>query len=264
MLKLSVMIITLNEEKNILKVLSSIKDLAWEIIIVDSGSQDQTCQIAQSFGAKVFQKEFLGYGQQKNYALSLCSGDWVLSLDADEELSAPLQINLRKLLMNEHQPVQKKDSSILQPKLYQLNRLNFFKSKPIKHGGWYPDKVIRLFPRGSAHWSTPHVHEEVLPLQLNSKIELLEGELYHYTFPTFLSQVNTNLKYAKLGAQELIDRKGRRPYLIEVIIRPLVKFFECYFLKCGFKDGVFGFLIAINATYSMFLKYSLSYLSEEN
>lgn len=249
--KVSVTIITYNEEKNIARAIKSVS-FADEIIIVDSASTDQTTKIATQMGCKVFDKEFLGFGQQKNLAASLAENNWILNIDADEEISDELKSSIIRLLNT--------DDDHNHNYLIKLNRRTMFCGKWIYHGGWYPDKIGRLYHRQYCQWTTPPVHEELL---LNNKITHqvleLEGDLNHYSFPSFESQVKTNLKYAKFGAIQLVDSKMSRPSLAKVLIKPIGKFVECYFFKLGFLDGLAGLFIALNAAYSLFMKYSFAY-----
>ncbi len=243
-MKLSVAIITLNEAANIARAIKSVS-FADEVIVCDSFSTDGTQQRARNAGATVIEHEFLGYGQQKNLAASHCKGEWILSIDADEEVTQELRESILKVLENGD-----KDA-------YIINRRTQFCGKWIYHGGWYPDKLLRLYKKGSADWTEPHVHEELLPHK-GVKIGMLEGHLNHYSFPSVLSQVHTNLKYAPLGAEILFERSGRPSFLF-MVLRPIGKFLECFFLKKGFMDGIRGLIIAINASYSIFLKYSIAY-----
>ncbi len=251
--KISVAIITLNEEQNIERCLKSIT-FADEIIIVDSFSSDRTVEIAKKYHAKVFQEEFLGYGEQKNYAFSLCSCPWILSVDADEELSTELISSIKFILSQNY---------LNQDDLYFIKRRTSFCKKFIYHGGWYPDILGRLGKRNKVYWTTPNVHEELKVIGHQSKsLNILDGHLNHYSFETYLSQVQTNVKYAKLGAKSLAEKKGR-PSFFSTLIRPFFKFLECYFLKMGILDGKEGLIIAINASYSQFMKYSMAYWNDQ-
>ena len=149
-MKLSATIITLNEEKNIAKAIQSVS-FANEIIVVDSGSSDKTCQIAKDMGAIVYEHPFTCHGQQKNHAESLAKGEWILSIDADEQVSKTLQKSIQIALSQ-------KDYS-----LYKVNRLTNYCNRWIYHGGWYPDYLIRLYRKGEAKWSEPPLHEKTHP-----------------------------------------------------------------------------------------------------
>lgn len=246
-MKLSVTIITLNEEDNIERALKSVQ-FAQEIIVVDSGSQDRTVEIAKKYGAKVSVNKFIGHGNQKNYAAGLCQSDWILNIDADEEVTE----NLKNRIINIINRQDAKD-------VYAINRLTKYCHHWVKHGGWFPHYLRRLHRKDKARWTEPHVHEDLKAIDASEgKIEEL---LLHYSFPTILSQVKTNMNYANLASKDLLQRLGRRPSLLELILKPIGKFIECFFLKGGMLDGVVGLIIAINAAHSMFLKYSIAYMS---
>lgn len=252
-MKLSVTIITLNEIANIQRAISSVK-FADEIIVVDSGSSDKTKEVAQELGAHVVQRAFMGYGQQKNFAASLCTGEWILNLDADEEVSPELRTSIEKILKS----TTSEENSV---HLYRMARLTFFCGRPIHHGGWYPDYKARLYKKDKVTWTEPNVHED-LRLLHGGQIGILKGDLYHYSFPTVKSQVQTNIRYASLGAKDLVLRKNGKPFFYEMLLRPMTKFLECYVIKFGFLDGKRGLIIALNAAYSMFMKYSFAYWDE--
>lgn len=247
-MKLSVTIITFNEERNIARAIKS-ANFADEIIIVDSGSSDKTVEIAQFLGAHVVHNPFRGYGEQKNFAASVCKGEWILNIDADEEITPKLQQSIKESLKLSHP-------------IFSISRRNNYCGKWIYHGGWYPDRRARLCKKGEANWSEPNVHEDLVAINGTSPIPL-KGDLNHYSFPTIQSQISTNLKYAKLGGRELLRRKGR-PALFKIFLKPFWKFIECYLLKFGFLDGLYGFVIAINAAHSLFLKYVFAYQGEVN
>ena len=239
-MKISATIITFNEQKNIARAVKSL-DFADEIIVIDSGSTDRTVTIATQAGAKVIQNPFIGYGQQKNFAAESAQNDWILNIDADEEIDQELKNSILQL----------------QPKevIYFINRRTNFCGKWIYHGGWYPDIIGRLYHRKQVRWSEPHIHEELIAKEKINKKIILPGHLNHYSFPTIESQITTNIKYARLGAKELLARKKRKPAICAVFLRPIGKFLECFLIKRGFLDGLAGLIIAINAGYSMFMKY---------
>lgn len=247
---LSITIICYNEAKNLPRVLASAA-FADEIIVVDDNSCDGSSEIAKEHGAIVFNHPFEGYGQQKNFAASQAKHEWVFSIDADEEITPELKASILNVINNN-------ESS----KLYSVNRKTYFLDKFIRFGGWYPDNVPRLYRRAHAKFTQPKVHE-LLVTDDGSDAVVLSGALNHFSFPTVQSQVERNLKYAKLGALELLQKKGR-PSLLSVFIRPCWKIFECAILKGGIIDGIPGIIIAINAGYSMFMKYSFAYFDFKN
>ncbi len=235
---ISLVVITLNEEQNIARCIQSVPWAA-EVIVVDSGSQDKTIEIAKSFGAKVVQQEFLGFRKQKQLATDLAQNDWVLSLDADEALSPKLS---QEILDNfDHLT---KDG-------YFMPRLSFHLGKWIRHGGWYPDLQLRLFNKNKCQWVGGQVHEKVECKNAG----YFKNDIHHFVFRDLAHQVQTNNRYSTLGAQELFQQKKRYSFF-KLILKPVSKFIETYILKLGFLDGHAGFVISIGAAYSVFLKFA--------
>jgi glycosyltransferase involved in cell wall biosynthesis len=242
--KLSLAIITLNEENNIERCIRSVP-FADEVVVVDSGSQDQTVEIAKSLGAKVIHQDWLGFEKQKQLALDFTNHRWVLALDADECLSEELADELQSLLSEDR---------LATFSAYRVPRLSFHFGKWIRYGGWYPDYQVRLLDKKNAKWSGGELHEYIEA----DKIGQLEADLHHYVFRNLSHQVQTNDKYSTLGADQLY-KKGERFWVLKMIVRSKIKFFECYILKQGFRDGLPGFIIAVGAAYSMFLRYAKLY-----
>lgn len=238
---LTLVVITLNEEQNIERCLKSVP-FADEIVVVDSGSHDRTCEIAKSLNAKVYVEPFKGYGPQKNFGALQASHDWILSLDADEALSSDLATEIQNLLKSEN--LENQDG-------YFVPRRSFHLGRWIKYGGWYPDRQLRLFHRGRAKWNDSLVHEEI---QIE-KVGALKNDILHWVFRDLSHQIEANNRYSSLGAQELLKR-GKRFSIFNLIIKPITKFIECYLIKRGFLDGMPGFIIAVGAAYSVFLKWS--------
>ncbi len=245
-LPLSLVIITLNEEKYIADCIMSVP-FASEIIVVDSFSTDKTSEIAQGEGAKVLTQKFLGYRKQKQFALGVATQEWVLSLDADERLSEELQNEISSILGN--------------PKFngYRMPRCSFHLGRWIRHGGWYPDYQTRLFRKELAKWSGGEVHEHVV---VSGSLGTLKNEIQHFVFSDLADQIETNNEFSSLGARELA-KQNRRFSLAKLVFKPMGKFFECYFWKLGFLDGVAGFIIALGAAQSLFLKYSKLWEAQE-
>lgn len=242
-LPISVTIITLNEEQNIARAIQSVQ-WANEVLVIDSGSTDRTVEIAQSLGARVLHQSWLGYGGQKNFAQKNASYDWVLNIDADEEVSPELAEKIQNVLK-----VVNDGSSV---KGIYFPRKTFYLGKWILHGGWYPNELVRMADRRFSSWTEPQVHEA---LDVKGELVRIDSPLHHYTFRTIEDQILANLKYSKLGSEEL-TRKGRRSSLLLLLLKPFGKFLETYVWKRGFLDGIPGLIISINAAHSMFLKYA--------
>jgi len=231
-LTLSVAIITKNEEANLARTLASIR-WAGEIVIVDSGSTDRTPEIAREFGAKFFVEDWKGFGAQKNSAIAKCSGDWVLSLDADEEVSTELAEEIRRMLQG-------------QPKhqAWFLSRRNFFLGRWIRHGGYYPDPKLRLFRRGSAQFEERAVHETI---RLTVPAGQLRGDLIHHAYPTLSTYIEHMDRYSSLGAELLIAKRRTSQnilsFLFNVWLIPQLTFIWNYIFRLGFLDGREGLLL---------------------
>ena len=239
--KLSVVIITLNEEEGIGTCIDSVREVADEIVVVDSFSTDRTLKIAEAKGARFIQNKFEGHIQQKNFAKQQATNDWVLSIDADETLSAELQ------------------QSILEAKQsfandgYTINRLNFYCGKAIKTCGWYPDTKLRLWNRTKGTWKGINPHDR-FELESTSSVQHLRGDILHNTYPTSKSLLNQVEKFATIGAQHLMGESIF--YLLpKAIFSPSFKFFRNYFLKLGFTEGKLGFTICFHQSREVFLKY---------
>ncbi|SNZ03694.1 Glycosyltransferase involved in cell wall bisynthesis [Persephonella hydrogeniphila] len=238
-LPLSVALISYNEEENIGKTLESIKDIASEIIVVDSGSTDKTVEIAKGYGAKVFIEEWKGYKDQKNSALEKCSQDWILFLDCDEVVSEELKEEIIK--------------AIGKPEAdgYLINRKTVYLGKPLNYA-WQPDWNLRLV-RKSANpkWEGGNVHEY---LTIDGKIGRLKGFLFHYTYRDIKEHFNKVVQYSYLAALDMY-KDGKKFKIRNIILNPTASFIREYFLKKGFMDGIRGFIVAVSATFYSFLKY---------
>ena len=239
MQKISLVVITKNEEKNIARCLSSVT-FASEKIVVDSHSTDATQKIAEANGAKVVLKEFKGYREQKEFACSQASNHWILILDADEALSPQLSDELQFLLKQD-----------LKADAFDLPRRTFHLGKWIRYGGWHPDYQRRLFNKNVVSWASQELHENLIA----KNVVRLQHPILHWGFVDLKHQIETNNRYSTMGALEL-KRQGKRFSLIKLISKPWGKFLECYFFKLGILDGLPGFVIAVGAAYSMFLKWA--------
>jgi glycosyltransferase involved in cell wall biosynthesis len=238
-LPISLIVITLNEERNIERCIRSVP-FASDVVVVDSGSQDRTREIATSLGARFLEKAWMGYGPQKKFATEQAGQDWILSLDADEVLSPELA-----------QEIQQRFASLDPRTGYEMPRKSWHLGRWIRHGGWYPDYQLRLYNRKYSQWPQAQIHERVQA----EKVARLRSPLLHYVFVDLADQVNTNNRYSGLLAEK--DwQSGRRFSLLKLLMKPGTKFFETYFLKFGFLDGLAGFLISISAAYSIFLRWA--------
>lgn len=245
---LSVTIITLNEEANLPRAIESVRGFAQEILVVDSGSTDHTVEIARHLGAKVLTNPWRGYGQQKNFAQSQATNDWILNIDADEEVSPELAVEIQQVMERDF------GKNIAG---YSMPRLSKYLGRWIRHGGWYPNRLTRLSNRQLSAWTEPEVHEDLI---VRGTVIPLAYDLLHYPFRSVSDQVVTNLRYSRLGSNSLRNR-GIRKSVVKLILKPIGKFLETYVLKKGFRDGIAGFIISVNAAHSLFLKYA--YLFEE-
>lgn len=245
-LPVSLVIITLNEELNIAKCIQSVP-WASEVIVLDSGSQDKTVEIAQKLGAVTVHQKFLGFRDQKQKATNLASYNWVISLDADEALSPELSQELHKLIKETPQA----DG-------YYIPRISYHMGRWIRHGGWYPDYQLRFFNSQKAQWGGGHVHEKIEC----AKKAYLKSPIQHWVFKNLTHQVAANNTYSTLGARDLFDTK-KRFCIFKLLLKPVSKFIETYILKRGFLDGMPGFIIAVSAAYSVFLKFSKLYELEK-
>ncbi len=228
-MQISAVIITKNEERNIGRCLASLKGVADELVVVDTFSEDKTLEICQEYGAKVISKDWLGYSATKNFANEQASFPYILSLDADEALSDGLRNSILEIKQN-------------MTGVYSFNRLAFYCGKPIKYGGWYPDRKIRLFPKGGASWEGAYVHEELVPQAGLSETWLL-GDLLHYTYYTIEEHRTRAKRYASLAAEKL-KSKGRGTLLAKAVFSPVWRFIQMYFVRLGVLDGWRGFRIS--------------------
>jgi len=249
---LSVAIITLNEERNLARTLASVR-FADEIIVVDSDSTDRTVKIAESFGAKVFNREWPGFAAQKNFAIQQCTGDWILSLDADEELSAELQTQM-KILLPTYPPVD----------AYFINRRNLFLNRWIKRGGYYPDAKLRLFRRSAANFTQAPPRFENRPVHetiaFDGDSSHLDFDLIHHAYPTLESYLEHMDRYSTLGSQLLVAKgrtsRGIFAFYWNILIAPSLNFFWNFILRFGFLDGREGLLLHLYHSNYVSWKYA--------
>jgi glycosyltransferase involved in cell wall biosynthesis len=238
-LPLSVVLITQNAAAQLPECLASVA-FADEVVVVDSGSADDTAEVAARYGARVVAKEWLGYGRQKQFAVEQAAHDWVLCLDADERVSPELAASLVRALESPETPV------------YRMARRNRFLGRWLRHGEGYPDWSPRLFDRRQARWSDDVVHEKVLYAVTPGT---LAGDLLHDSAEDLGRYLEKQNRYSTLAAQEL-HRQGRRAGLAELALSPAVRFFKFYLLRLGFLDGLPGLLHISIGCMNSFLKYA--------
>jgi glycosyltransferase involved in cell wall biosynthesis len=241
MQKISVVIITYNEEKNIGRCLESVKDIADDIVVVDSFSSDKTKEICIQHNARFIENKFEGHIQQKNFAITQAKFPFILSLDADEALSQELTKSI--LMVKENGNADG----------YYFNRLTNYCGKWIKHCGWYPDKKLRLWISKKGKWGGVNPHDK-FEMEPNSKIEFLKGDLFHYSFYTINQHMDTINKFSEIAAKEKFQN-GKNSNIILTFFSPIWKFIKTYFILGGIRDGFFGYVISVNSAHSTFLKH---------
>lgn len=299
-MQLSVVIITYNEEANIGRTLASVQPLVTdgrgEIIVVDSGSTDGTVEIAKSFGAKVFVEDWKGYAAQKNSAIEKAQGDWILSLDADEELETGTTETIRTLISKprgftqtelenlarspgddsldtvemvmayeealDAHPAKKAEDIPLALSGYWLPRKNHFLGRWIKHGGFWPDPKLRLFRRGDGRFENRAVHETVRVDGYTARVRV--GALLHHSYPTLSDYMEHMNRYSSLGAEMVVAKGKVRFSFLNMILRPLFTFLYNYFFRLGFLDGREGLLLHLYHAVYVSWKYAKAWELSRN
>ena len=244
---LSVAIITKDEEANLPHCLESVV-FAEQVVIVDSGSDDETVKIAAAFGCNVFVEPFRGFGPQKQFAIDHCRHDWVLVLDADERIPEETAAVIKKIVLN-------KEASSAG---YSFPRKNYFQGRWIRHMGWWPDRVLRLFQKDSGRMAEAAVHESVI---VSGQVRELNVPIEHFTESSLNKILIKIERYSTLGAEEAF-REGRKASVWSAALRAEIAFFQNYFFKLGFLDGRQGFVLSITDAVNKFFKYAK--LSELN
>lgn len=242
--QLSAIVITKNEAANIGACIDSLA-FCQECIVVDCGSTDATVEIAKEKGARVEFHEWEGYGRQKNYALSLANGAWVLSLDADERVTPALAAAIKAAVVAGDADA------------WEFPRLSEFCGRQIRHSGWYPDYVLRLFRRGKARFDDAVVHERVV---CQGPVKRLQPPLIHFAMPTLEDALSRVDRYSTAKAQMLVA-SGRRVTFITGIGHGLFSFLRAYFLRGGFLDGAQGFLLAVVSAETSYYPYMKAWLA---
>lgn len=243
---ISAVVIAFNEERRIASCLKSLQAVADEVILVDSGSTDKTIDIAKELGVKVIKHSFEGHVQQKNFAMRQAQFDWVLSLDADEVLSEELQSSLLTI---------KKQGLAFDA--YSFNRLNNYAGTWLKHGGWYPDRKIRLWNRLHGKWGGLNPHDQV-EVKNGTRVKQLKGDILHYTYDSIDDHLQQMKRFSDISAKAYFER-GKRTNPIELFLNPIFSFIRDYFFRGGFRDGSKGFTAARINTLYQYWKYQKLY-----
>lgn len=250
MASLSIVLIVKNEASNLEKALSTI-DWADEIIVLDSGSTDSTLNIARKYTQLVYTyADWQGFGLQRQRAQSHATGDWVLMLDADERVTPELRDAIKMVIAENDQH-----------KVYALARLSWVFGRFIRHGGWYPDYVIRLYPRDRAAYGDERVHEK-LRFTSDMAVIKLKGNLLHYTYRDLEHYLLKSASYAAAWAEQG-EVNGKRASLLQGFSHGLVCFIRMYLLRLGFLDGRQGLLLAMLSAHSTFVKYAALWVKQQ-
>jgi glycosyltransferase involved in cell wall biosynthesis len=236
---LSVTIITKDESENIERALKSVA-FADEIVVVDSGSADDTCELARRYTDKVLTHDWEGHVKQKQFAVDQAEHDWILSIDADEEVSASLAEKIKGVLSDSP----KADA-------YQVNRRSYYLGKWIEHSGWYPDRRIRLFDRTKARWGGTDPHDWVV---CDGTVARLDADLLHYPYRDLSHHLSVINSYTTIMAERAYEN-GRRATLLDVLFRPPFAFIKKLLVKAAFLDGYPGLVVAVTSAVSVFFKY---------
>lgn len=240
--KLSVVIITYNEERNIGRCLDSIQGIADDIVVVDSGSTDKTVSICKDKGARMVEHPFEGHIEQKNWAITQAEYPHILSLDADEAPDESLKAEIKRV---------KADFAA---DGYTMNRLTNYCGHWVKHCGWYPDTKLRLWDSRKGAWGGVNPHDRY-ELETGSRTEKLKGDILHYSYYSISDHLKQVDYFSEIAARAYAE-KGKKASLLKVIMAPKVKFFRDYFLKLGILDGYYGMVICAISAHATFVKYA--------
>lgn len=242
MIKLSAVIITFNEEKNIERCLISLKDVADEIVVLDSFSTDKTQSICEKYGAKFFQHKFDGHIQQKNRAITYASFPHVLSMDADEALDETLRQSILRVKAN------------FEKEGYYMNRLTNYCGHWVRHCNWYPDKKLRLWDSRKGKWTGINPHDKYELFEGDKNAGYLKGDILHYSYYTVEDHYKQVEYFTNIASNAFVE-KGKKAPLYKLIFNPVAKFIDHYILHLGFLDGRAGFSISKISAYATYLKY---------
>ena len=240
MIRLSVVVVCRNEEANLARCLESVR-FADDIVVADSRSTDRTTEIARQFGARTFTIDWSGFGSAKQFAVDQAAGEWILSIDADEALSPGLADEIRGIV-----------ASTPSCDGYDMPRLTNFLGRWIRHSGWYPDRVLRLFRKGRGQFTEATVHEALV---VNGPVGHCRHDLRHYSYPTLELYFEKFNRYTTLGAEQAFAR-GERASVFDLTIRPAAALVKHYISKAGFLDGIEGLMISVLSSCAVLVKYA--------
>ncbi len=240
--RISAVVLTQNEARNVERCLASLAPVADEILVVDGGSTDDTVARCERQGARVLRQPWLGFGPQKNVGNAAARHEWILSIDADEVLDERLQQSIAAAKARGLEGI------------YEVSRLNWYYGRFLRHGFEYPDRKIRLFPRAEASWDARQVHEQLV-LARPMPVTRLDGHLLHYTYRRLEEHVLKANRYTNLAAEDAVSR-GKRPSLARMLFGPPAAFLRAYVLKLGFLDGRHGLVLALLHAQGTFLKHA--------
>ena len=239
-INISAVIITFNEEKNIERCIESLSGIADEILIVDSFSTDNTTALAHKLGARVVEKTWQGYTEQKNFANSQAKFDWILSIDADEAISETLKKSILQIKAN------------CPADAFVLNRLTNYCGHWVKYGDWYPDQKLRLWCKNKGQWQGM-IHEQVT-MMAAARIDKLKGNILHYSYYSIMDHVAQMNKFTEIMAKDNVFR-NKKATVLKIMFSPPFKFIKSYWLRLGILDGYYGFVIATMSAHATLLKY---------
>jgi len=242
MARISAVILTLNEERNIGRCLRSLEGVVEEVIVIDAFSKDKTEEICATHNVRFIQREWAGYSAARNFGIQQANYSYIFFVDADEALSEELRLHLLSI------------KGQLEGG-YAVNRLTNYCGQWIRYGGWYPDRKLRLVPKGKANWDeNVHVHEPLV-LEKGTPMKVLKGDLLHYTCYTVSEHIERVHCYSSLGAKQWFE-KGKKAYGYKLLFSPMMKFLKMYVLKRGFLDGYYGYIIARISAQAVFFRYA--------
>lgn len=235
------LVITFNEEEKIETCIKSLQKVCDEVVVVDSFSTDRTKEICKSLGVHFIENEFKGHIEQKNFAITQANHPYILSLDADEALSDELVSSILEV------------KSDWQADAYSMNRLTRYINKWIRHGTWYPDLKLRLWDASKGKWQGRNPHDKFVLIE-KGKVIHLKGDILHYSIDSITDHLNTINKFTDISANAMYE-SGHSLALIKMLANPFVGFIKSYFIKLGFLDGKYGFIVSWYSGYATFLKY---------